>query len=131
MTAVPVAVVPPAGGALNVTVGALVYPVPPVAMVTLVTGPWTDPARPIPGALVDGGVARDDGAGVDEDLAHAVLVDAAAGVARVVVTDDAVVGRERPGHVDRVLKHHAAAVGGRDVVGEDHVVERQAGVADV
>src|SRR5262249_10273733 len=82
-----------------------------------------------PRALVHVGVAGDYRPGADGDRAGAVRVDAAAGVAGVVVADRAVVHRQRPGAVGRVLHHHPAAVGVGDVVGDHHVGQGQAGVA--
>src|SRR5262249_33256266 len=80
-------------------------------------------------ALVHVGVAGDRRV-VDDDGAGAGRIEAAAGVPGVVVDELAVVDRQRPGaDVDEVLHHDAAAVGVGDVVGEDHVVQGQAGVA--
>ena len=79
--------------------------------------------------LVEVGVAGDHRAAIDDDRAQAIGIDAAARVAGVVVADRAVGDGQRPGAVDRVLHDHAAAVGGRVVVGDDHVEQRQVGVA--
>src|SRR5262249_36727892 len=73
-------------------------------------GPVLDGVQPDAGALVDRGVAG-DAAEIDEDPTRAVLVNAAAGVAGLVVADRAVVDRQRPGRADGVLEDDAAAVG--------------------
>src|SRR5262249_14247621 len=52
-----------------------------------------------------------------------------AGVASVVVADDAVVDRQLPRFANAVLHGYTAAVGGGDVIGDDHVVQHQAGIA--
>src|SRR5262249_43834740 len=89
-----------------------------------------DGVEPDGGALVGAGVA-DQLRAADDDLARADGVDAAARVAGVVVADDGVVQRQRPGRVDGVL-HEDAAAGARGAgVGHDAVVGFQAGVAGV
>src|SRR5262249_13420949 len=80
------------------------------------------------GSLVDAGVAAEHAAGVDEHVALADGVDAAAGVAGLVVADRAVVDRQRPGGVDLVVDRDAGAGAGADVIGEDHVGQSQVGV---
>src|SRR5262249_11837270 len=92
-------------------------------------GTHLDGVEPDAGALVDARVAGDDGAGIDEGPTGAVGIDAAAGIAGAIVRDRAVVDGQRPGGAGRgVLHGDTAAVGGRDVVGDDHVGQRQVGV---
>src|SRR5262249_16617426 len=84
-----------------------------------------DGVEPDAAALVGGGVAGGDGAGVDVDDARAIGVDATARVARVVVADRAVVDRERPESASRgVLHGDTAAIAAGGVAGNDHVGER-------
>src|SRR5262249_20931359 len=69
------------------------------------------------------------GSRIGDDRAAAVGVDTSAGITGMVVADRGGVEGEGPGGVRECILHrHAAAVGRRPVVGNDHVGEGQIGV---
>ena len=98
----------------------------------LVNGAHVDRVEPDPGALVDADVVADDALG-DHDAAVALRVDPAAGIARTIVADRAVQDPQRPGRAESqgILHRDGAAGGLRDVAGDDHVLQGQAGVEAV
>src|SRR5262249_34551260 len=80
-----------------------------------------DGVEPDAGALIHGGVTSDHRASVDEDLARAIGLNAAAGVTGAVVANRGVVESQGPGGAVRVLHGDAATVSRGRVVGDDHV----------
>src|SRR5262249_1994576 len=77
-------------------------------------------------------VAADDALS-DHDAAGPLRVDPASGIARAVVADCAVLNLQGPGSAESqgVLHRDGAAGGLRDVAGDDHVLQGQAGVEAV